>query len=167
MAGENFSVRATEPEDYEAVREVLAAPNAVFGTLQLPLPSKKLWLDRLAQPRADNWQYVAVVQERPVGHAGLTLAPNPRRRHVGSIGMAVHDDFAGRGLGDALMRALLELADNWLALRRVELTVFVDNERAIRLYERHGFVREGVLKDYAFRAGRYEDAFSMARFSGG
>ncbi len=53
--------------------------------------------------------------------------PRPRRRHVGEIGMAVRDDLQGRGVGTALMRAALDLADNWLDLARVELTVYTDN----------------------------------------
>ena len=41
--------------------------------------------------------------------------------------------------------------------------MFVDNQPAIALYERHGFVREGVLVAYAFRAGQFVDALTMAR----
>ena len=60
----------------------------------------------------------------------------------------------------------MDLADNWLGLRRLELTVFVDNDTAIRLYERSGFVREGVLRAYAFRDGRFVDVLAMARLRG-
>ena len=58
---------------------------------------------------------------------------------MGSLGMGVHDEYAGRGIGELLMRTALEIADNWLRLTRVELTVYANNERAIRLYERTGF----------------------------
>jgi putative acetyltransferase len=77
--------------------------------------------------------------------------------------MGVHDDFVGRGVGSALMKAVLDLADNWLDLRRVDLTVFTDNPNAIRLYEKSGFVKEGHFKQFAFRDGEYVDAYSMAR----
>ena len=46
---------------------------------------------------------------------------------------------------------------------RLELEVYVDNEPAIRLYERFGFVREGTMRQYAFRDGVYVDAYLMAR----
>ena len=65
-------------------------------------------------------------------------------RHVGSIGMAVRDDWQGRGVGTALMEAALDLADNWLNLTRVELSVYVDNAPAIALYEKFGFEVEGT-----------------------
>jgi putative acetyltransferase len=86
-----------------------------------------------------------------------------RRSHVGSIGMAVHDAYAGRGAGAALMAAVLDLADNWLQLKRIELTVYADNPRAIALYERFGFEREGLCRAFAWRDGAYADAVAMAR----
>ena len=61
------------------------------------------------------------------------------------------------------MQAAIELADKWLNLRRLELEVFVDNEPAIRLYEKFGFTIEGTLVDFAFRDGQYVDTYMMAR----
>ena len=77
--------------------------------------------------------------------------------------MGVHDDFQGRGVGTALMKAALDLADNWLNLKRVELTVFTDNARAVYLYEKLGFAVEGTHRAHAFRNGEYVDSYSMAR----
>jgi putative acetyltransferase len=62
-----------------------------------------------------------------------------------------------------LMRAALDLADNWLNLTRIELTVYVDNSSAVALYKRFGFEIEGTHRRYAFRNGEYVDAYSMAR----
>ena len=58
---------------------------------------------------------------------------------------------------------MLDLADNWLNIRRIELTVYSDNEAAVALYKKMGFVIEGEGKDFAFRNGRYVDAYYMAR----
>ena len=86
-----------------------------------------------------------------------------RRRHVGEIHMAVRDDWHGKGVGTALMEAALDLADNWLNLMRLELTVYADNEAGIALYKKFGFEIEGTHRLYAFRNGEYVDAYSMAR----
>lgn len=77
--------------------------------------------------------------------------------------MAVHDKWHSKGVGTALMKALLDLAENWLNLSRLELNVFTDNEPALRLYKKLGFVIEGRHKKYAFRDGGYVDAYTMAR----
>ena len=61
------------------------------------------------------------------------------------------------------MEAMLDLCDGWLKIERIELTVFTDNQSAIRLYERHGFVIEGHSTAYALREGRYVDVHHMAR----
>jgi len=103
-----------------------------------------------------------VLDGQIVGNAGLRRLTG-RRIHVGQIGMGVHDDFTGRGVGSALLAALIDTADNWLAIKRVELTVYVDNAPAIRLYEKFGFETEGRLRAFAFRNGEYVDAFTMAR----
>ena len=71
------------------------------------------------------------------------------------------------GVGTALMQAAVDMADHWLDLLRLELGVFVDNEPAVRLYQRFGFVIEGTLTRYAFRAGTYADVYAMARFRQG
>jgi L-phenylalanine/L-methionine N-acetyltransferase len=77
--------------------------------------------------------------------------------------VAVRDDRQGKGVGTALMEAALDLADNWLNLARIELTVYVDNAPAIALYEKFGFEVEGTHRRFAFRKGEYVDAYSMAR----
>ena len=111
------------------------------------------------------YSLVASVENDLVGSLGLWLdSHSPRRRHVGGMGMAVHDHWQGQGVGTALLTAALELADNWLNLVRLELKVYTDNEPAIRLYQKVGFKIEGMLEKYAFREGRYVDAYSMARF---
>lgn len=157
-------IRRTEPEDYEAVRQVLAGPKAVWGTLQLPFPSAEMWRKRLAEPPEGLFSLVACVEGEVVGQLGLHTFPNrPRRRHAGQIGMAVRDDWQGKGVGAALMQAAIDLADKWLNLSRLELEVFTDNEPAIRLYKKFGFTIEGTLVRYAFRDGQYVDTYLMAR----
>jgi putative acetyltransferase len=93
---------------------------------------------------------------------GLHVYPG-KRRHSATFGMSVADDLQGRGIGTKLMAAMLDVADNYLGLVRVELEVLVDNPRAIHLYERMGFEREGCKRKAVFRGGQYVDALVMAR----
>ena len=162
-----ITVRHTEPDDYGAMHRIMSAPKVAAGTLQLPLQSAEAWRKRLAEPPEGLFLLVACVDGEVVGNLGLETHPNrPRMRHAGSIGMAVRDDWQGRGVGTALLRAALDLADNWLNLSRVELTVYTDNAAGIALYEKLGFEIEGTHRRYAFRNGQYVDAYSMARVRG-
>jgi putative acetyltransferase len=77
--------------------------------------------------------------------------------------MGVRDDWQGKGAGTALVQAAVDLADKWLNLERLELDVYTDNEPAVRLYKKFGFVIEGTLARFAFRDGRYADVYAMAR----
>jgi putative acetyltransferase len=157
-------VRRAVPDDAEAIQRIFEAPLALRGTLQIPYTSvekRRQWFTE-----SDNTTYplVAVVEGEVVGQLTLhARGTSPRRRHVAGLGMAVRDDWHGRGVGTALMVACLNLADNWLNLRRLELEVFVDNEPALRLYKKFGFAVEGRFVDFAYRDGEYVDAYTMAR----
>lgn len=158
-----IEVRAVEPEDYAALQAIYAQPLAVTGTLQMPFTPRATWRKRTAEPQRDGYHLVACIDDTVVGSLGLHINASPRQRHIGEIGMGVHDAWHGQGVGRALMRAGLELADQWLNLHRVQLTVFVDNSVAIALYQSCGFNTEGTLIDFAFRNGSYVNAYSMAR----
>ena len=164
MPVEGLQIRRAEPDDCSAIHEIFSRPKVFAGTLQVPYPSLEDWRRRLAEPGEGTYNLVAVAGNRVVGMLSVHTFPHrPRRRHVGAIGMCVHDEWQGKGIGAALMRAGLDLADNWLNLTRIELEVFADNEPAIRLYERFGFEREGTLRQHAFRDGLYIDSYVMAR----
>jgi len=97
-----------------------------------------------------------------VGGHGLDVEPS---RHVLEIGMSVAATARGVGVGSALLDAALA----WAAVagyRKVVLSVFPHNARAIALYERHGFVREGLRVRQFVREGRYLDEVLMARWLG-
>ena len=164
---EQVVIRRVEPGDAAQMQRVTNGRGAYSGTLQLPYASERIWQDRLAAHDANAQKtaqlLVAEVEGRVVGHAGLHLEGNLRRRHAAHFGIWVDDEFAGRGIGSLLTQAVLDLADNWLNVLRIELTVFVDNHAAQKMYIKHGFVQEGVLRAYAMRDGQLMDVWTMAR----
>ena len=159
----SIQVRARELRDIEAVAEIFRCPGVIAGTLQLPYQSTEARREQMTQQAPNTYSLVAELEGRVVGSSGVHVEPAPRRRHCGSIGMGVHDDFQGRGVGTALMAAMLHLADDWLGLRRIELSVYTDNAPAVHLYEKFGFVVEGTARQFALRHGVYIDAYMMAR----
>jgi putative acetyltransferase len=156
-------IRAAEQSDAEAIHEIMTCPRVMANSMQLPWRPVEFHRQWLGQRKPDEHLLVAVIDGRVVGNLGLDLVGRARRSHVASIGMSVHDDFQGRGVGSALMAAMVDLADNWLGLRRIELEVYTDNAPAIHLYEKFGFVIEGTGRDYARRPGGFVDAHFMAR----
>ncbi|PTU04006.1 GNAT family N-acetyltransferase, partial [Pseudomonas sp. HMWF031] len=82
---------------------------------------------------------------------------------AGTFGMGVAQAWQGKGVGTKLLAAALDIADDWMNLRRIEMSVYADNEAAIGLYRKFGFETEGVFRDYAVRDGVFVDTLSMAR----
>jgi putative acetyltransferase len=165
MPNPAITVRAIEPEDWPDIAEIGDQPGFIAGTLQMPYRSKAWQRQRLEKRSADSLNLGAEIDGKLIGTIFLGRAEALRRNHVGTIGMGVHDAWQGRGAGRALLAAALDMADRWLGLTRVELTVYADNLRAIGLYERFGFVREGLHRDFALRDGAYVDALAMARLT--
>ncbi|HEX7102687.1 MAG TPA: GNAT family N-acetyltransferase [Nitrolancea sp.] len=154
-------IRGAEPEDLAAIVAIGNQRSVAAGTLGLLYQSLADGQERFRFD-ATHRMLVAEIDGRIAGNIGLVLYRN-RRAHAGAIGMSVSEEFQGRGIGTALMAAVIDLADNWYNLRRLELEVYTDNDVAIRLYQRFGFVIEGTHHSYAYREGAFVDAYAMAR----
>ncbi len=168
-AATGLTVRRTRVSDAEAYARLMAHPEVYANLLQMPWPSPDHWQARLTESCAHGSPHVQIVAEahgKVVGAAGLhPVGISPRKRHMMLLGINVDLDWQGRGVGTLLMQSLCDYADNWLGLLRIELDVYADNRRAQALYERFGFVREGVRRCEALRDGVYVDGWLMARLN--
>jgi putative acetyltransferase len=98
-----------------------------------------------------------VVDEQIVGHARVDLTSY----NVAGLGMMVHAEWRGLGVGGALVRGAVDAARR-LGAHKVALQVWPHNDVARRLYERHGFKEEGVLRrHYPRRNGELWDSVVM------
>jgi L-phenylalanine/L-methionine N-acetyltransferase len=155
-------IRAVRLSDAAGWCAIANMPLYRHGTLRPPFQRVEMVEKWLAGLGPNTTVIVAEHGRDLVGTASLEQYAG-RRAHVASIGMGVRDDCHGQGIGSMLLEALLDTADNWLNIHRVELSVFADNAAAIALYRKFGFEQEGVLRDYAFRDGRFADVLTMAR----
>lgn len=104
---------------------------------------------------------IALDNGRVVGHLQISIGLSPRFREMGDLFIYLHQDYQNIGLGAALMREGIKIARE-RHLHRVELTVVADNSRAIRLYEKVGFQREGLKREnYQGEDGKYHDEIVM------
>ena len=162
-------IRPVRPGDGKGINELRRMPGVFENILGIPSEREArneagiAALDHATQHNFTAVTYNEQGEEIMIGYGSLTVESNPRRRHCGGIGMMVHRDYQGRGVGTKLMEALIGMADNWLMLVRLELDVFADNARAIALYKKFGFVEEGLKRAEAIRSGEYVDSLMMAR----
>jgi L-phenylalanine/L-methionine N-acetyltransferase len=157
-------IRSAEPQDANGISALMGSPGTFEGTLQMPDMAIASRLEMLQRTDPNNCRLVAVDGDRVVASAGLFSGPQTlRRSHVRGLGIGIAQDWQGQGLGRRLIARLLDWADNWAGVLRVELTVHTDNDRAIALYRGMGFIEEGRHRAYAIKNGRYVDALCMAR----
>ena len=158
-----IKVRAMKAADWRDLYEIWTDPRVCRGMLKVPYQSEDEVREKVENPPQGFYRLVAELDGKVVGSSTLRMARSPRMQHAANCGLSVHADYWNQGVGSALMSAILDLADNWLNLKRVELEVYADNEAAIHLYEKFGFEVEGTMRKYAFRDGEYVDTHVMAR----
>jgi putative acetyltransferase len=156
-------VRHAIPEDAAALTRMYSQPEPQANTLHLPYQSPTLWQDRLSNLRPGVHMLVACIDDQIAGQLTVEVLSVARRRHTATFGMVVDSAFHRRGVGKALMSAMIDLCDNWLQVTRIELTVFADNHKALGLYRQFGFEIEGTARRHAMRDGEMVDTHYMAR----
>jgi L-phenylalanine/L-methionine N-acetyltransferase len=159
---EGFVVRALRPGDAEAVHALRHGSAVQRGHGRAPYQPVERTREQIGSVVSPALAIGAWVGESMVGEAELH-PQKLRRAHVGELGISVHDGWQRHGIGAHLMGQLLDFADNWLGLRRLELHVFTDNEGAIALYRKCGFEVEARKRGMVLREGVLIDAFLMAR----
>ncbi|MBK7261653.1 MAG: GNAT family N-acetyltransferase [Rubrivivax sp.] len=167
MSQEPISLRRATPADAADFARINSHPDVQPNLMQLPHGNVERWRQILTdndQPGRTDIVLVAERAGRMVGSAGLHPAGAAlRRRHAAMLGISVAAEAQGQGVGRTLIQALCDYADRWAQILRIELTVFTDNEGAIKLYRSLGFEHEGTHRAYALRNGEFVDAHCMAR----
>jgi RimJ/RimL family protein N-acetyltransferase len=106
--------------------------------------------------------FVCEADDQLIGVVFGTLGIARRTRHALYIVIGVRQSWVGKGVGRALLQAL----EDWARSRevhRLELTVAAENQRAIAVYEKFGFEREGVKRHSRRIDGRYSDELYMSK----
>jgi RimJ/RimL family protein N-acetyltransferase len=164
-----FTIRRAQPSDAPQTRAhlmrlaqepesgVLFGPDDVPPTLD---EERKLIVDYANMP---NSIYLVAEAEGLIigsctGRGGRRIASSGT---IG-VGISVHADWRGKGVGTALVRNLIGWAQRTGVIWRIELDVFTDNANAIHVYQKLGFEIEGRRQKAYYKNGRFVDAFMMA-----
>ncbi len=156
-------IRPVSEDDAPSIWNIARQQGVIETILALPSDRLQQRIERLKGLTSDDHWFVAEQEGAVVGLAGLHVGQG-RLRHSGHVFLFVTHTAQGQGIGTRLLETLLDVADNWLMLRRVELTVFAGNSRAKALYERLGFVVEGLRKMSGISEGQLHDEYLMARY---
>ncbi len=120
------------------------------------------WYENAIKSKEDFFFAIRTLSDNQlIGSCGLFHISAKNR--CATLGIGIGDkDYQGKGFGTDTMQVLLRFAFQERNLNRVQLEVFAFNSRAIRTYEKVGFVHEGVRRQAVFREGRYHDVLMMA-----
>tara|TARA_B100001939_G_scaffold308688_2_gene289465 strand:- start:16315 stop:16821 length:507 start_codon:yes stop_codon:yes gene_type:complete len=157
-----FHIRPFEPTDYARVREIygqgIAGGNATFNT------ENKDWPD-WDRSFLKDCRLVLTEQGVVRGWAAISAFSNmPAYRGVAEDTLYIDENCHGRGAGRQLLDALVtatEQAGYWTLLAKI----FPENEASLRLHERCGFRRVGMLERVACHHGRWRDVVVLQRRS--
>ena len=171
ILGQRIRLRPIEKEDIpryvkwladEETRSYLGQP-LPFGLVQ-----EEHWFEHNLQAGEEQaWAIDAQPMDMTIGpwdHIGSCgLQKINWRNRQGEVGIFIGArEYWGWGYGTDAMRTLLNWGFHTLNLNRIYLRVFADNPRAIRSYQKAGFVEEGRLRQDDFRNGVYRDTLLMS-----
>ena len=122
----------------------------------------KEWIEKDLEKRTDmSWFAIRTLEDdRLLGDITLSVINWGSREAFAGIGIGVRE-FWGKGYGTDAMQLLLRYGFTELNLRRISLTVFEFNQRAMRSYEKAGFRLEGRQRQFMRREDRRWDIFYM------
>lgn len=166
--GRSAVIQRARSEHAAALAEVRAGIIAE-GQYTLATPQENSPDEQSERARIENLRakpgsvyLTCLLDELPIGLIEFQNGSFRRTQHWGQLTIFVQKDQRGRGVGRALMEALLDWAQADPLIEKVSLAVFSNNERAITLYEELGFVREGYCpRDMRFEDGSYLDSVLM------
>jgi ribosomal protein S18 acetylase RimI-like enzyme len=149
-------------EGYHRCLDSVARERKYIGFLQAPpIESSKKFV--LSIIDSDMPQFVALKDDEVIGWCDIDPGKREGFTHCGVLGMGVHKDYRRHGIGTRLLEHTVKKA-KVRDIERVELEVYASNSPAISLYEKWGFLHEGIKKRARKLDGVYDDILVMALF---
>jgi RimJ/RimL family protein N-acetyltransferase len=164
LEGENVRLTAINDTDIPMIEEWFNDINFLRYYDMLPAIPKNLKqvADMIRDYNDSQEKYIFAIRTKDnnsiIGVAGFDEIIWSNEVSTVFIGIG-NKKFTGKGIGSEAMSLLLDFGFCELNFYRIQLNVIAYNERAIKLYERLGFTREGTLRDFIFRDGKRYDMY--------
>ena len=139
--------------------------NLSFGKNEYPLSIEEQ--TSAIKKRNQDTDSLMLIAEYENEIAGIITLDTPVKRkfkHNACLGIGIKLKFCGIGLGQEMMRQTVEFAKNSVTTHKINLVTRSDNENAINVYKKFGFVIEGILKNETFENEKYYDSIVMGLF---
>ncbi|MGL5641403.1 MAG: GNAT family N-acetyltransferase [Paraclostridium sp.] len=136
-----------------------------FGENQfsVSLEAEEAWIESYRNSE-NSLLIVTTIEDEIVSISSIPSNKKERTRHNGVLGISILKKYWGEGLGSGLLDFLISWAKSNSITKRIELLVREDNHRAIKLYEKFGFEKEGIHKGDLYVKGVYYNTIIMALY---
>ena len=155
-----IEIREIEVEDYKELldfmRKVKGETNFLLGypdEIKLSYEDEKEHIKKVKSSETSNY-FVVMKNSKIIGCIGFNGNIARKMKHYGTIGISVLKEYWGRGIATALLEKLISWSKE-KGIKKINLDVFENNERAIKLYEKFGFKLEGCIEDGIFDGENY------------
>ena len=165
--GRRWTLRPGRPTDGRALARLFADVRKEGRWLittpgSISEPSEAFWISEMIRA-AEHLVLVAEADGDIIGNLLISVDRGVATEHLGVLSITIAESWRDAGIGTEMVGG----AQRWArerGLRKISLGVFPDNERAIAVYEKQGFVREGVRRQQYRSGDTYRDEVLMAWF---
>lgn len=165
--GEKITIRESLKSDAKSVIDYLhiiggESDFLTFGAgeFEMSVEAEEIYIENTLK-KQNAIAIVAEVNGRIVGNLNFSGGTRPRTAHVGEFGVSVLREYWGNGIGEEMIRYLINWSRNSGIIRKINLRTRSDNMRGINLYKKLGFTEEGLLKRDFYVNGEFYDSLEM------
>ncbi|KAI9456166.1 acyl-CoA N-acyltransferase [Russula earlei] len=161
---ERTILRPFQPGDSELLLNLYNDPEIQsLAFTDYVAPKLEKWIKEMASSHENSPGFLGLVEDKAtrafVGHVSLTISGAKNRNC--SFGIALKREWWGKGIGTEITRWLVNHAFGKLAVHRITLKVLANNDRALAVYKRVGFVEECRVRKYNWDDGKRLDLVSL------
>lgn len=136
--------------------------NLTFGPEGLPFTvEQEISYIQNINNDSNSLMLLGCINDQLISIASLNTTSSTRVGHNGDFGITVKKEFWGIGIGAAMTNEIITFAKDHPIIKNIHLGVRAENDSAIKLYKKVGFVKTGVRKDYFHVNGKYYDEILM------
>lgn len=166
-SGKCLVLREANINDAEAMLEYLnivggESDNLLFGAneFRLTVEQEEKYIESMSEN--DNaLMAIGIIEGQIVSIAQIAAAPRQRIAHNGELAISIKKEYWSMGIGTEMMKLLIDFAKSTGVIKNISLGVKSDNEKGIKLYEKMGFEKVGIHRNFFNIDGKYFDEILM------